>query len=317
MPTPPRTSLDAIVAAGSAILEDRGLAGLTMQAVAQQVGVRAPSLYKHVADREALISLVTDAAALELASQVADASASLGELARGLRSWAKGRPEAYRLVFSGNGSPDIAPAVSAPVLSVGRALAGDADALQAARLVTAWATGFISMELAGAFKLGGDVDDAFEYGIQRLAAALATPATPPQGYAPDLIVSAVVLRDANGRILTVRKAGTDRFMLPGGKHEPGESAADAAIRECGEELGLALGHADLTHLGTYLANAANEPGFVIEGAVFEHPLTGEPSAAAEIAELRWLDPSAPLPHDLAPLLEHHVLPTLVASARGI
>jgi hypothetical protein len=43
-------------------------------------------------------------------------------------------------------------------------------------MITAWAHGFISMELAAAFNLGGDVDRAFEYGMAHLAAALTKPA---------------------------------------------------------------------------------------------------------------------------------------------
>ncbi|MDQ4110455.1 MAG: NUDIX domain-containing protein, partial [Actinomycetota bacterium] len=39
-------------------------------------------------------------------------------------------------------------------------------------------------------------------------------------------------------MLTVRKNGTTKFMLPGGKLEPGESAAEAAVREVAEELGV-------------------------------------------------------------------------------
>lgn len=132
------------------------------------------------------------------------------------------------------------------------------------------------------------------------------------GMAADLVVSAVVLRDATGRVLTVRKARTERFMLPGGKHEPGESPADAAIRECAEELGLALDAGRLRQVGVFRADAANEPGLTVEGWVFSHPLEGEPMRAAEIAELRWLDPLAPLPGDLAPLLERFVLPALEA-----
>lgn len=57
--------------------------------------------------------------------------------------------------------------------SAQRALVGDDDALDAARLFTAWATGFLQMELAGAFRLGGDVDDAFDYGLDRLIHGLA------------------------------------------------------------------------------------------------------------------------------------------------
>jgi hypothetical protein len=39
-------------------------------------------------------------------------------------------------------------------------------------MITAWANGFISMELAGAFNLGGDIELAYEFGIARLADAL-------------------------------------------------------------------------------------------------------------------------------------------------
>jgi len=143
------------------------------------------------------------------------------------------------------------------------------------------------------------------------------PATNPAAAIPHFVVSAVVLRDASGRILTVRKAGTQRFMLPGGKPEQGETAAQAAIRESAEELGLALDPSRLAELGVFMADAANEPGLTLEGSVFEHPLESEPRAAAEIAELRWLDPSRPLPEDLAPLLEHHVLPMLAARHPGL
>ena len=41
-----------------------------------------------------------------------------------------------------------------------------------ARTVTAWASGFIAMELAGQFRFDGDVDHAFEFGVDRLADAL-------------------------------------------------------------------------------------------------------------------------------------------------
>jgi AcrR family transcriptional regulator len=171
MPTPARTSLDAITAAGGEILETRGLPGLTMQAVAQAVGVRAPSLYKHVIHRDALVGLVADAAATDLATHLAGQDGLAG-LARSLRAWATAHPERFRLVFSGQGSPEVAAAAGAPLLKAARDRVGPAHKLSAARLVTAWATGFISMELAGAFQLSGDVDEAFEYGIGRLTEAL-------------------------------------------------------------------------------------------------------------------------------------------------
>ena len=171
MPTPSRTSIDEIVAAGGEILESRGLPGLTMQAVAQSVGVKAPSLYKHVEDRDALVRLVADAAAIGLAAQLTTET-TLAGLGHGLRTWATAHPQSFRLVFSGLGSREAAAAAGAPVLGIAAALAGEADALAAARLITSWAMGFISMELAGAFQLGGNVDEAFEYGLERLTSAL-------------------------------------------------------------------------------------------------------------------------------------------------
>ncbi|GAA1172260.1 NUDIX hydrolase [Nesterenkonia xinjiangensis] len=129
-------------------------------------------------------------------------------------------------------------------------------------------------------------------------------------------VSAVVIRNSGGEVLTVRKSGTDRFMLPGGKPVPGETPVQTAVRECEEELGVELWPEDLRALGTFQAVAANEPGLLVTGEVFVHdaaPAAVDAAPAAEIAELRWLCPaSAPLPEDLAPLLSEEILPALQA-----
>ena len=51
-------------------------------------------------------------------------------------------------------------------------LVGREHALEAARLLTAFAHGFVSMELAGAFRLGGDVDEAYRFAIDSIVAGL-------------------------------------------------------------------------------------------------------------------------------------------------
>jgi 8-oxo-dGTP diphosphatase len=136
--------------------------------------------------------------------------------------------------------------------------------------------------------------------------------------APTVIrVSAVVLRRPSGEVLTVRKRGTHRFMLPGGKPEPGETAAQTAVREAYEEVGAVLDEARLRELGTFRAAAANEAGHEVVGTVFEHPAVTVVAAAAEIEELRWLDPAADLPDDLAPLLELRVLPLLAGTTAPV
>jgi 8-oxo-dGTP diphosphatase len=49
---------------------------------------------------------------------------------------------------------------------------------------------------------------------------------------------------------------------------------------------------------------------IVVSAVFTAPGTWDAHPSAEIAEIRWLDLTAPLPEDLAPLLTDHVLPVL-------
>ncbi|GAA3918562.1 TetR/AcrR family transcriptional regulator [Microbacterium invictum] len=188
MPTPARTSLDDIIRAGCDILEAEGQAGLTMNVVAARVGVRGPSLYKRVRSRDDLIRLIATRTARDLGDHLdtivrgtagpTDARTQLTDLAHMLRAFAHARPEQYRLVFA-PGSEATQPDAEAraravaPLLDVTTRLAGPEHALEAARTVTAWASGFIGMELAGAFQLGGDVDRAYEFGIVTLAAALA------------------------------------------------------------------------------------------------------------------------------------------------
>ncbi|MFT4265375.1 MAG: WHG domain-containing protein [Nocardioides sp.] len=172
MPAPDRTSLAEIVAAGRRLLETGGPSRVTMQAVAGEVGVRAPSLYKRVRDREALLDLILAATAEDLAGALEATDGTFPELARAYRAFAHDQPEGFRLMLASQSDPATIARTSAPVLDAAEALVGAGEALEAARLLTAWTAGFITMELAGAFRLGGDVDEAFEFGLATLAAAL-------------------------------------------------------------------------------------------------------------------------------------------------
>jgi AcrR family transcriptional regulator len=184
MPTPDRTSLAEIVEAARDVMEKEGFANLTMRTVAVRVGVRAPSLYKRVRNRDDLVRLVTEATIGELGERLdavaagGGARGDLGELCRAFREFAHAHPAGYRLIFAAGSEasrPDVGliTSAAASVLRVAAELAGPGEALEAARMITAWLHGFVSMELADAFNLGGDVDRAFEFGIARLADSLA------------------------------------------------------------------------------------------------------------------------------------------------
>ena len=52
--------------------------------------------------------------------------------------------------------------------------------------------------------------------------------------------ASVALRDEQGRVLLARHTEGDVWLLPGGAVEPGETPADAAVREMWEETGLVV-----------------------------------------------------------------------------
>jgi AcrR family transcriptional regulator len=180
MPTPRRTSRAEIVRAGRTVLEAEGPASLTMARVAAVVGVRPPSLYKHVESRDDLVRLIASDALAALGRRLDavvggdDPRRDLEAMAGAYRAFARANPETYGLLFARlpeGARPDAGVSETASEALL-RTVSGADRPLEAARTVAAWSHGFVSMELAGAFRLGGDVDAAFEYGIGRLAAAL-------------------------------------------------------------------------------------------------------------------------------------------------
>lgn len=109
------------------------------------------------------------------------------------------------------------------------------------------------------------------------------------------------MQDPAGRVLTVCKQGTGRFMLTGGKPEPGEDALSTAVREVAEELGVELVPQEMRDLGVFTTWAANEAGTTLVASVFEHGFVAGARPCAEIAELRWVPLTAGPSPELAPL----------------
>ena len=128
-----------------------------------------------------------------------------------------------------------------------------------------------------------------------------------------ITVSAVCfLRD--GHVLTVRKRGTRKFMLPGGKPEGDETAAACAAREVHEELGVVVAPDDLRLVGVFDATAANEAGFVVRATVYAFDGAIDPVVQAELEDARWVDPVVGIDDPAeAPLNREHVFPLLVAA----
>lgn len=185
MPSVPKTSQEAVVAAARDLIDVGGLESLSVQAVAQAVGVQAPSLYKRFADRAALIRAVTMDLVAEIAGQF-DAVATTGSpvsdlraIAHAHRQFGQHSPHLYQLLFRPDPHGEVPPDAFAPLIAVMmdriETVVGKRDALPAARLLVSFTHGFVSMEQAGAFRLGGDLDLAFRYGLDRVLPSVTTP----------------------------------------------------------------------------------------------------------------------------------------------
>ncbi|WP_072314821.1 NUDIX hydrolase [Agrococcus sp. Marseille-P2731] len=131
-----------------------------------------------------------------------------------------------------------------------------------------------------------------------------------------ITVSAICFERADGAVLTVRKRGTSAWMLPGGKPEAGESAAECAVREVREELGVEIAIDGLHPMGDFETRAANEAGFALRASVFRSRLAIDPEPRAEIEAVRWIHPSVGIDDEAeAPLNRELIFPLLLAEAQ--
>ena len=181
MPTPAKTSPSEIIAAARDLLAEVGIDSLTMQAVADRVGVRGPSLYKHFADRAALLSAVEQTVVADLKNVLVAAATSpddktaLRAMAKAYRRFACESPATYALIFSLQSPDEVSLAARRlslePVLARLESYLGDRNlAFVRARVLTAFLHGFVSMETTGAFGMGGNIDSAFSMGLDILLA---------------------------------------------------------------------------------------------------------------------------------------------------
>lgn len=107
----------AVVAATFALIDQEGIAALTMRSLGNRLGVQAASLYHHVTGRDELLRLVADnvaQAAFEKLPRTTDWRELARGLADGLRSVLQEHPGAAQVVAV----QEVSPAVFAPVVPV-------------------------------------------------------------------------------------------------------------------------------------------------------------------------------------------------------
>jgi AcrR family transcriptional regulator len=171
----PRAGLSPakVVAEAAALADEVGFSSLSLAALAPRLGVKLPSLYKHISSLDALRLDVSALALRELATAMT--SAVLGKsgrqaflaLAEAYRQYALAHPGRYAATVSAPTGEHVeqeqaAAAVLQVVLAAlsGYGLSGD-DAIDAARALRAALHGFVDLETNGGFGLPTDIDRSY------------------------------------------------------------------------------------------------------------------------------------------------------------
>ncbi|WP_370968720.1 NUDIX domain-containing protein [Amycolatopsis sp. cg9] len=96
------------------------------------------------------------------------------------------------------------------------------------------------------------------------------------------------LHVVDGRVLAARSRGKDKFYLPGGKREPGESDTETLIREIREELDVEVTPSTIAPAGTFEGQAHGKAaGTLVRTAAYTADYRGTLKASSEIEEIAW------------------------------
>lgn len=175
----PRVGLDraAVVAAGAALADEVGFPRVTMALVAARVGVRTPSLYKHVADQGDLNRRIAALAVTEAADAVIAATNhalpgrdSLTAAAHAFRDYVRRHPGRYAATdgvdWRGPHDPVVVAGErlmsSLTVILEAYPVKAD-DMVHALRAFRSLLHGFVVLEATSGFRWSTDVDDSFEW----------------------------------------------------------------------------------------------------------------------------------------------------------
>ncbi|MFT7710885.1 TetR/AcrR family transcriptional regulator [Clavibacter tessellarius] len=182
----PRAGLsrDAVVARASEMLDDAGSGPLQLQALAESLGVRVPSLYKHVDGMPGLQRGILLRGKAELAAELSRAAVgrsgadAVTRIAHAYRAWALAHPGRYALAMRAPAPDDAEDGAASEALArvVYDALAGydlrDDDLVDATRFLRSAMHGFVALETGGAFALAADRERSWERLVASVVAAL-------------------------------------------------------------------------------------------------------------------------------------------------
>ena len=166
----------SVVEAGAALVDEVGFARLSMGLLAERLGVKTPSLYKHVTGQADLAHRIAVLAMDELAADIGDATRgragrdALVAGAEAMRRYVLEHPGRYA---AGNAArptgldDPLVPAVDRVITSWAAMLRGyrlePGQEMHALRMLRSVLHGFATLEAIGSFQMDADVDESFDW----------------------------------------------------------------------------------------------------------------------------------------------------------
>lgn len=170
MPVRKNLKIEDIVVAAKGIVERNGHEALSMRNLALLLGVKAPSLYEYVRNRDEIIALVQAAGLEQFGREFSSTGDTVREKVMFYRNWARSNPNLYPVIFQRFLFRDLLPAgLEESVLwQVIEAVGG--SHLQA-RLVWAQLHGLVDLELHDRLPKDADLEATWEQVILGIEAA--------------------------------------------------------------------------------------------------------------------------------------------------
>ncbi|MCM3886911.1 TetR/AcrR family transcriptional regulator [Frankia sp. R82] len=177
----PSARVAEILAAARDVLEHEGAEALTMRRTGEVLGIRAPSLYKHLAGKDVLTAGLAEAALVEVGDLLhevvdrADADEVVAALLGAYRGYARAHPNLYRMFTVGRlPRAELSPGLEQWAGEPFYRATGDPYRAQAL-----WAAthGAVLLELDGRYLPGSDLDRTYAALAEAFAAQ---PAGPPR-----------------------------------------------------------------------------------------------------------------------------------------
>ncbi len=107
--------------------------------------------------------------------------------------------------------------------------------------------------------------------------------------------ASTLVRDSDGRVLLLRRTDNDLWTIPTGAVKKNETVAEAGVRECKEETGIAIEvtglvgvFSDPRHIVAYASGKVRQP---INICLHARPVGGELTRTEEASEVAWVEPA--------------------------